>query len=75
MTLKSMGFEQSSYKAVVCQWGKGSCALLVITSTKDDEVEAFKEDMKVAFQMSDLGHMSFYLGIVVSQSDSGVTLR
>jgi hypothetical protein len=25
--------------------------------------------------MSDLGHLSFYLGIEVHQSDSGITLR
>jgi hypothetical protein len=37
----------------------------VITSAKDAEVAAFKEEMKVTFQMSDLGHLSFYLGIEV----------
>jgi hypothetical protein len=38
---------------------------LVITGTKEVEVEAFKEEMKAAFQMSDLGLLSFYLGIEV----------
>jgi hypothetical protein len=46
---------------------------LVITGTKDVEVAAFKEEMK-AIQMSDLGHLSFYLGIEVHQGDSGITL-
>jgi hypothetical protein len=48
---------------------------LVITCTKKDEVEAFKEEMKAAFQMSDLGLLSFYLGIEVHQDSSGISLR
>jgi hypothetical protein len=48
---------------------------LVITGTKDAEVAAFKEEMKATFQMSDLGSLSFYLGIKVHQDDFGVTLR
>ena len=39
---------------------------LVITGTKEAEVEAFKEEMDT-FQMSDLGLLSFYLGIEVHQ--------
>ena len=31
--------------------------------------------MKSAFQMSDLGLLSFYLGIEVHQDDSGITLH
>jgi hypothetical protein len=48
---------------------------LVITGTKDAEVEAFKEEMKATFQMSDLGLFSFYLGIEVHQGDSRITLQ
>jgi hypothetical protein len=48
---------------------------LVITSTKKAEVEAFKEEMKATFQMSDLGLLSFYLGIEVYQDSSGISLR
>jgi hypothetical protein len=48
---------------------------LVITGTKDAEVVAFKEKMKATFQMSDLGILSFYLGIEVHQGDFGITLR
>jgi hypothetical protein len=46
----------------------------VITGTKDVEVAAFKEEMKVTLQMSGLGLFSFYLGIEVHQGDSGITL-
>uniref|UniRef100_A0ACD5Z1Q6 Uncharacterized protein n=1 Tax=Avena sativa TaxID=4498 RepID=A0ACD5Z1Q6_AVESA len=82
-TLKGMGFEQSPHEAAVYRRGNGGNALLVgvyvddlvITGTKDAEVAAFKEEMKATFQMSDLGPLSFYLGIEVHQDDSGITLR
>jgi hypothetical protein len=78
-----MGFEQSPHEAAVYQQGKDGNALLVgvyvddlvITDTKEAEVEAFKEEMKASFQMSDLGLLSFYLGIEVHQDSSGISLR
>jgi len=78
-----MGFVQSPHEATVYRWGKDGYALLVgiyvddlvITDTKDDEVEAFKEEMKAAFQMSNLGLLSFYLGIEVHQDNSGISFR
>jgi hypothetical protein len=80
--LKEMGFEQSPHEAVIYRRSNGGNTLLVgvyvddlvITDTKDAEVAAFKEEMKVTFQMSDLGLLSFYLGIEVHQDDSGITL-
>jgi hypothetical protein len=71
--LRRMGFEQSPYEAAVYRRGnRGNVLLvgvyvddLVITGTKDAEVAAFKEEMKASFQMSDLGPLSFYLGIEV----------
>jgi hypothetical protein len=82
-TLKQMGFKQSPHKAAVYQWDKDGNALLVgvyvddlvITDTKEAEVEAFKEKIKATFQMSDLGLLSFYLGIEVHQDSSGISLR
>ena len=70
-----MGFQQSPHEAAVYRRGKGGNALsvgvyvddLVITGTKEAEVEAFKDEMKATFQMSDLGLLSFYLGIEVHQ--------
>ena len=57
-----MGFQQSPHEAVVYRRGKGDNAMfvgvyvddLVITSTKEAEVEAFKE-VKGTFQMCNLG--------------------
>jgi hypothetical protein len=80
--LRRMGFEQSPHEAAIYRWGNEGNVLLVgiyvndlvITGTKDAEVVAFKEEMKATFQMSDLGPLSFYLGIEVHQDDSGITL-
>ena len=38
-------------------------------------MEAFKEEMKATFQMSDLGLLSFSLGIEVHQDSSDISLR
>jgi hypothetical protein len=82
-TLKGMGFTPSPHEAAIYRRGNGGSAMLVgvyvddlvITGAKDAEVAAFKEEMKATFQMSDLGHLSFYLGIEVHQGDSEITLR
>jgi hypothetical protein len=82
-TLKRVGFEQSPHEAAVYRRGSGGNTLLVgvyvddlvITGTKEAEVAAFKEEMKATFQMSDLGPLSFYLGIEVHQDNSRITLR
>jgi hypothetical protein len=81
-TLKGMDFGQSPHEAAIYRWGNARNALLVgvyvndlvITGTKDVEVAVFKEEMKATFQMSDLGPLSFYLGIEVHQGDSGIML-
>jgi hypothetical protein len=79
-TLKQMGFQQSAHEAAVYRRGKGGNALLVgvyvddlvITGT-EEEIEAFKAEMKATFHMSDLGPLSFYLGIEVHQDSSGIS--
>jgi hypothetical protein len=56
-TLKGMDFGQRLHEAAIYQRGNGGNALLVgvyvddlvITGTKDAEVAAFKEEMKVTF--------------------------
>jgi hypothetical protein len=55
--LKRTGFGQSPQEAAIYRWGNGGNTLLVgvyvddlvITDTKDVEVAAFKEEMKVNF--------------------------
>ena len=63
-TLKQMGFQQSPHEAAVYRRGKGGNALLVgvyvddlvITSTKEAEVEAFKEEKKATIGAGPTGY-------------------
>jgi hypothetical protein len=81
--LKGMDLWQSPHEATIYRRGiRGNTLLvgvyindLVITSTKDAEMTTFKEEMKGTFRMSNLGPLSFYLGIEVHQGDSGIMLR
>jgi hypothetical protein len=82
-TLKGVGFGQSLHEAAIYRWSNGGNTLLVgvyvddlvITSTNDADVAAFNEEMNATFQMSDMGPLSFYLGIEVHQGDSEIMLR
>jgi hypothetical protein len=47
----------------------------VITGNSIDDIIQFKAEMQEVFRMSDLGLLSYYLGIEVHQSDSEITLR
>jgi hypothetical protein len=47
---------------------------LIITSSDHDNIKSFKEEMVVAFKMSDLGLLHYYLSIEVKQSASGISL-
>lgn len=47
---------------------------LIITGSDDKEVGKFKKQMMELFHMSDLGLLSYYLGIEVSQAPSGITM-
>jgi hypothetical protein len=82
-TLKGMGFTQSEHEHGMYMWRSGGNILLigvyvddlVITRSPLTAVEEFKEEMKKVFLMSDLGLLSFYLGIEVRQEANGITLR
>jgi hypothetical protein len=47
---------------------------LIITGASPREIDAFKREMQRLFQMSDLGLLSFYLGIEVRQTEESITL-
>ncbi|XP_066392269.1 uncharacterized mitochondrial protein AtMg00810-like [Miscanthus floridulus] len=78
-----MGFKQSAHEAAVYRRGNGRNVLLVgvyvddliIIGAEEQKVEAFKAQMKKAFDMSDLGLLCFYLGVEVRQDASGIVLR
>jgi hypothetical protein len=82
-TLKKMDFVQSEHEHVMYRRNHGDDILLVgvyvddlvIIGSSLAAVKEFKEEMKRAFLMSDLGLLSFYLGIEVRQDTGGITLR
>ena len=47
---------------------------LVIAGSLTSEIDVFKLEMKGLFQMSDLGLLSYYLGIEVRQSPTGIDI-
>ncbi|XP_066365077.1 uncharacterized mitochondrial protein AtMg00810-like [Miscanthus floridulus] len=48
---------------------------LIIIGASAQAIEGFKAQMKKVFDMSDLGLLSFYLGVEVHQDPAGITLR
>ena len=81
-TLKEMGFKQSEHEHAFYRRTNGDTTLLVgvyvddliITGSSKGAIESFKDEMKTKFQMSDLGLLSFYLGIEVQQHGDGISL-
>ena len=47
---------------------------LFVTGTKTEIIREFKENMATKFDMSDLGKLTYYLGIEVCQHEKGITL-
>jgi hypothetical protein len=47
---------------------------LIITGANPREVDEFKADMQRIFRMSDMGLLSFYLGIEVKQTSEAITV-
>lgn len=47
---------------------------LIITGASSEEIQTFKGEMHRLFRMSDLGLLSYYLGIEVKQTEAAITL-
>jgi hypothetical protein len=67
--------------AIYCRGGKGERLIvgvyvddLVITGSNNKSIQKFKQEMSAVFRMSDLGLLTYYLGIEVKQSDDGISL-
>jgi hypothetical protein len=81
-TLVALGFRHSASEHAVYARGEGASRLLVgvyvddliITGNDDIEIASFKQQMSSRFKMSDLGLLSFYLGIEVKQGSDGISL-
>src|SRR6185437_10981230 len=48
---------------------------LIITGSQQRDIDDFKREMKGRFRMSDLGLLTYYLGIEVEQGRDAITLR
>jgi hypothetical protein len=82
-TLKKLGFIQSPLEhGLYARGGEDSRPLvgvyvvdLVVVGGCDQVICRFKKQMQAKFKMSDLGPLSFYLGIEVHQDRGKITLR
>jgi hypothetical protein len=81
-TMGSLGFQRSSSEhGVYTRSRRGGRLIvgvyvddLIITGTSKEIIDAFKLEMKDRFQMSDLGLLSYYLGIEVKQGTHDIFL-
>lgn len=81
-TLAALKFEKCPSESAIYRERKGDSLLvvgvyvddLVITGDKASDIDQFKKQMKTMFKMSDLGLLSYYLGIEVHQTEHGVAL-
>src|SRR3954466_3477637 len=81
-TLISLGFEKAPLEHTMYKRGKGKDRLLVgiyvddllITGADEEVIGNFKLQMKELFKMTDLGLLSYYLGIEVQQEPEEITI-
>lgn len=81
--LLELGFVRCPYEHAVYTRKEGADKLVVavyvddllITGTSIGVIEEFKSQMKARFEMSDLGKLSYYLGIEVVQGEGYIELK
>jgi len=82
-SLKKLGFKKCPSEAAVYKRGTGNSAVvlgvyvddLIVTGENPGEIDLFKKQMTSEFDMSDLGLLSFYLGIEVEQQKDHITIK
>ena len=82
-SLASLGFTKCATEhALYTRRSKGGLVIvgvyvddLIVTGAEQRDIDAFKEKMKSMFRMSDLGLLTYYLGIEVEQTGNAITLR
>ncbi|KAL9257081.1 Copia protein-like protein [Drosera capensis] len=80
---KELGFIRCSQEQAVYTRGAGSAALivgvyvddLIVIGGNSREVKLFKQQMMTEFERSDLGLLSYYLGIEVEQKKGQINLK
>lgn len=81
--LKQLGFDRCAHDQAVYKQVKNRGSILVgvyvddllITGYNPEEIDVFKRRMMKEFEMSDLGLLSYYLGIEVNQQKEGIQLK
>lgn len=79
-SLLSLGFQKSTAEHGVYVRGKGAARLIVGVYVDDliitgcSGIGKFKAEMLKLFKMSDLGLLSYYLGLEVNQSAEGISI-
>jgi hypothetical protein len=81
-SMVSLGFERRRHDHALYRRSDGDEFLivgvyvddLIITGTSAKTIDCFKSQMHELFQMSDLGLLSYYLGIEVTQEDDRITM-
>jgi hypothetical protein len=82
-SLKKLGFKKCASEVAVYTRSVGKTKLilgvyvddLVVTGGEPAEIAVFKKQMASEFEMSDLGRLSFYLGIEVEQDTDCITIK
>ena len=80
--LAQLGFQRSSSEHGIYTRNHGESRLVVcvyvddlmISGSSPAKIVLFKQEMKSIFSMSDLGLLSYYLGIEVTQASHGIKL-
>jgi hypothetical protein len=82
-SLKKLGFQKCVTEPAVYTRGKGLSKVilgvyvddLIVIGGDPREIGVFKQQITSEFEMSDLGMLSFYLGIVVEQRKDYITIK
>ncbi|XP_066334158.1 uncharacterized mitochondrial protein AtMg00810-like [Miscanthus floridulus] len=81
-TPAELGFTRcaTEYALYMRRWGKEKLIVgvyvddLIVTDARAEDIHSFKCEMAARFRMSDLGALSYYLGIEVRQGKEALTL-
>lgn len=82
-SLEDLGFARCRYEHAVYTKKEGDEVLIVgiyvgdylVTGTSISSIERFKKKMNDKFEMSDLGRLTYYLGMEVKQGDEFIELK
>ncbi|XP_021979282.1 uncharacterized mitochondrial protein AtMg00810-like [Helianthus annuus] len=82
-TLKELGFSRCVHEQAVYKVSNSSSILivgiyvddLIVTRSSEDKILEFKQKMKLIFDMSDMGKLSYYLGMEVDQRKDDITIK